>query len=58
VEGIEKAYKSINMIIEKIMIVIFALLVVDVLAQVFSRYVLSNSPSFTEEFARFALRHT
>ena len=37
------------------MIIIFALLVIDVLGQVFSRYVLSSSPSFTEEFARFAL---
>jgi TRAP-type C4-dicarboxylate transport system permease small subunit len=54
-ETIENVYKSLNKIIEKFMIIIFALLVIDVLGQVFSRYVLSNSPSFTEEFARFAL---
>lgn len=54
-EGIENVYKSLNKIIEKFMIIIFALLVIDVLGQVFSRYVLSSSPSFTEEFARFAL---
>lgn len=34
---------------------IFALMVVDVLWQVFSRYVVGRSSSFTEEFARFAL---
>lgn len=54
-EVLETVYKSINKIIEKFIIVIFSLLVLDVLAQVFSRYVLSNSPSFTEEFARFSL---
>lgn len=37
------------------MIVIFSLLVIDVLGQVFARFVLSNSPSFTEELARFSL---
>lgn len=35
--------------------IIFSLMVVDVLWQVFSRYVLGESSSFTEEFARFAL---
>ncbi|MFY0653399.1 MAG: TRAP transporter small permease [Cyclobacteriaceae bacterium] len=45
----------INKVIEKVMIFIFSLLVIDVLGQVFSRYVLSNSPSFTEELARFSL---
>ena len=37
------------------LVIIFALLVLDVLWQVFSRYVLNRSFSFTEEFARFAL---
>ena len=41
--------------IEVLLVIIFALLVLDVLWQVFSRYVLSTSFSFTEEFARFAL---
>lgn len=37
------------------MIIIFALLVLDVLFQVFSRYILGTSFTWTEEFARFAL---
>ncbi len=48
-------YKNINKIIEFILVLIFALLVLDVLWQVFGRYVLGQSFSFTEEFARFAL---
>lgn len=51
----EKLYQTINRIIEWILVVIFALLVLDVLLQVFGRYVLNQSYSFTEEFARFAL---
>ena len=50
-----KIYLTINRIIEYILILIFALLVLDVLWQVFGRYVLGRSFSFTEEFARFAL---
>ena len=37
------------------LVVIFGLMVADVLWQVFSRFVLARSSSFTEEFARFAL---
>ncbi len=51
----KKAYNLINRIIETALVIIFALLVIDVLWQVFSRYVLGQSYSFTEEFARFAL---
>jgi len=51
----EKIYQNINRIIELVLVVIFALLVLDVLWQVFGRYVLNQSFSFTEEFARFAL---
>lgn len=51
----EKLYHSINRIIEVVLVAIFALLVLDVLWQVFGRYVLNQSFSFTEEFARFAL---
>ena len=51
----EKIYQNINRVIEVVLIVIFALLVLDVLWQVFGRYVLGQSFSFTEEFARFAL---
>ena len=50
-----KIYNTINRIIEILLVAIFALLVVDVLWQVFSRYILGQSYSFTEEFARFAL---
>jgi len=50
-----KAYALINRIVETLLIIIFALLVIDVLWQVFGRYVLNQSFSFTEEFARFAL---
>ncbi len=48
-------FKKINKFIEVFLVIIFALLVLDVLWQVFSRYILSTSFSFTEEFARFAL---
>jgi TRAP-type C4-dicarboxylate transport system permease small subunit len=51
----KKIYENINRIIEVVLVVIFALLVLDVLWQVFGRYVLNQSFSFTEEFARFAL---
>ena len=48
-------YELINKIIVWCLILIFALLVIDVLLQVGSRYLLGQSFSFTEEFARFAL---
>lgn len=48
-------FKKTNRFIEISLVVIFGLLVLDVLWQVFSRYVLSTSFAFTEEFARFAL---
>ncbi len=51
----EKIYHGINRIVEIVLVAIFALLVLDVLWQVFGRYVLKQSFSFTEEFARFAL---
>ncbi len=51
----QKLYQTINKIIETMLIIIFGLLVVVVLWQVFARYVLNQSFSFTEEFARFAL---
>lgn len=51
----DAGYKALNKIIESLLVIIFALLVIDVVWQVFSRYVLDRSFSFTEEFARFAL---
>lgn len=52
---VDLVFKKISRILEWIMIVIFSLLVLDVLFQVFSRYLLGASFSWTEEFARFAL---
>ncbi|MEO9853808.1 MAG: TRAP transporter small permease [Reichenbachiella sp.] len=51
----KKVYNFINLSIEYLMVSIFAILVIDVLAQVFARHLFSNSPSFTEELARYAL---
>jgi TRAP-type C4-dicarboxylate transport system permease small subunit len=48
-------HQNLNRTIEFLLILIFSLLVLDVLWQVFGRYVLNQSFSFTEEFARFAL---
>lgn len=42
-------------IMEIILVSIFGLLVIDVLGQVFSRYILNTSFAFTEELARFSL---
>lgn len=51
----QKIYNILNKFIESLMVVIFGLLVVDVVWQVVSRYVVGQSSSFTEEFARFSL---
>lgn len=48
-------YKIVNKAIEGLLVIIFSLLVLDVVWQVVSRYVVGQSSSFTEEFARFAL---
>jgi len=48
-------FGRVNKVLEVMLIGIFGLLVLDVLWQVFSRYVLGKSFSFTEEFARFSL---
>lgn len=48
-------FNKICRLIEIFLIAIFALLVLDVLWQVFSRYVLNTSFSWTEELARFSL---
>jgi TRAP-type C4-dicarboxylate transport system permease small subunit len=51
----EKLFQSAMSLIEKLLIGIFIILVVDVSWQVISRFVLGDSSSFTEELARFAL---
>lgn len=52
---IDVIFNKVNRVLEVSLIFIFAILVLDVLWQVFSRYVLSTSFSFTEELARFSL---
>lgn len=51
----EKTYQFLNKVIEWLLVTIFALLVIDVVWQVISRYAVGKPSSFTEEFARFAL---
>lgn len=51
----ELIFNKVNRFLELFLITIFTLLVLDVLFQVFSRYILGGSFSWTEEFARFAL---
>jgi len=51
----ELIFNKVNKFLEWFLIAIFALLVLDVLFQVFSRYVLGTSFTWTEEFARFSL---
>ena len=51
----ERIYHLLNKFIEAFLVLIFGLLVIDVVWQVFSRYVIGESSSFTEEFARFSL---
>lgn len=48
-------FNKVNKFLEWCMIIIFALLVLDVLFQIFSRYILGTSFTWTEEFARFSL---
>lgn len=48
-------FNKVNKLLEWFLIIIFALLVLDVLFQVFSRYILGSSFTWTEEFARFSL---
>ncbi|MCL7765343.1 TRAP transporter small permease [Polaribacter sp. Z014] len=48
-------FNKVCKIMETILVSIFGLLVIDVLLQVFSRYILNTSFTFTEELARFSL---
>ncbi len=50
-----KTYDVLIKLIEALLVIIFALLTLDVVWQVVSRYLVGQSSSFTEEFARFAL---
>jgi TRAP-type C4-dicarboxylate transport system permease small subunit len=51
----ELIFNKVNKILELTLVSIFALLVLDVLFQVFSRYIIGESFTWTEEFARFSL---
>lgn len=51
----ELIFNKVIKFLEWFLVTIFALLVLDVLFQVFSRYVLGTSFTWTEEFARFSL---
>lgn len=51
----ELIFNKVNKFLEWFLITIFAFLVLDVLFQVFSRYILGTSFTWTEEFARFSL---
>jgi TRAP-type C4-dicarboxylate transport system permease small subunit len=51
----EAIFNKTCKVLEFILVFIFGLLVVDVLSQVFSRYILNTSFAFTEELARFSL---
>lgn len=48
-------FNKVNRFIEILLILIFGMLVFDVLFQVFGRYILGTSFSWTEELARFSL---
>ncbi|MCA1746240.1 MAG: TRAP transporter small permease [Bacteroidales bacterium] len=48
-------YKKFNRTLEIVLIVIACVLVIDVLWQVFSRYVLNSPSSFTDELAGYLL---
>lgn len=52
---IDSIFNKVNKLIEIFLVIVFAILVLDVLWQVFSRYILNTSFSWTEELARFAL---
>lgn len=51
----EKLYKTINYILEVLLVFLFAILVIDVFWQVFSRYSIGKPHAFTEELARYLL---
>jgi len=51
----EKFQVKLNKVLEVFLVVLMSVLVVDVLWQVFSRYLLSSPSSFTDELAGFLL---
>lgn len=51
----DRIQKKLNKILEVFLVILMSVLVVDVLWQVFSRYLLSSPSSFTDELAGFLL---
>jgi TRAP-type C4-dicarboxylate transport system permease small subunit len=51
----EKFQKKLNKVLEVFLVILMSVLVVDVLWQVFSRYLLASPSSFTDELAGFLL---
>lgn len=47
--------KQLDKVLGNILVLIFAVMVINVLWQVFSRYVLGNPSAFTDELARYLL---
>lgn len=47
--------KKVDNILSKVLVAIMAVMVINVLYQVFSRYVLENPSSFTDELARYLM---
>lgn len=50
-----KIHKRLNRVLEAVLIFLMSILVLDVLWQVFSRYLLASPSSFTDELAGFLL---
>ena len=50
-----KLRSQIDSVLEKALVFIMSLMVVNVLWQVFSRYLLANPSSFTDELARYLM---
>ena len=50
-----KLRSQIDSVLEKILVIIMSSMVINVLWQVFSRYILTNPSSFTDELARYLM---
>ena len=50
-----KIRAQVDSVLEKVLVVIMSAMVINVLWQVFSRYILANPSSFTDELARYLM---